>query len=92
MHAQTYKDLVDGKIKEWQQALGILEKQQAVKRVSERVEQLKPAVDMAITQLSALVDQETVGNTMETKEEILKIFTLIDEKFSKYQDKTPFML
>ncbi len=92
MHAQTYNDLVDGKIREWQQALGKLEEPQALKGVSARVEQLKPAIDMAITQLSALVEQETVGNTMETKDKILNIFTLIDKEFSKCQDRTPFML
>ena len=83
MHALTYKDLVDEKIREWQQA---------VKHAGAGVEQLKPALDSAIAQLSALVEQETVGNTLETKDNILKIFTSIDKEFSKYQVKTPFML
>ena len=92
MQALIYKDLVDEKIREWQQALGRLEKQQDAKQVSAGVEQLKPAIDRAIAQLSALVEQETVGNTLETKDTILKIFTSIDTEFSKYQQKTPFML
>ncbi len=92
MQALTYKDLVDEKIREWQQALGRLERQQPVKHASAGVEQLKPALDSAIAHLSALVEQETVGNTLETKDNILKIFTSIDKEFSKYQGKTPFML
>ena len=92
MHAPTYKDLVDEKIREWQQALGRLERHQAVKQLSAGVEQLKPDLDLAIAQLSALVEQETVENTLETKDNILKIFTSIDTKFSGYQEKTPFML
>lgn len=92
MHSLTYKDIVDGKIKEWQQALGKLEEQQAKNHLGAGVEQLKPAIDMAITRLSALVEQETLENTMETKDNILKIFTSIDKEFSKHQKKTPFML
>ena len=60
--------------------------------LSAKVEELKSAIDAAIVQLHKLDEQETVQNTMETKEQILNIFSSIDQGFSEYQEKTPFML
>jgi hypothetical protein len=56
------------------------------------MEQLKSAIDIATFQLHYLDEQETPGNTMETKDEILKIFDSIDKDFPEYEDKTPFMI
>ncbi len=43
-------------------------------------------------QLRHLDEQETVENTMETKDKILKIFSSVDQSFQGVEDKTPFML
>jgi len=60
--------------------------------LSAKVEELKSAIEDAIVQLHNLDEQETAQNTMETKERILKIFSSIDQDFTEYQEKTPFML
>lgn len=98
MQSPTYKDIIDEKIVEWQQGLErlgeITERATAENKImfSARVEELKSAIDAAIMQLRSLDEQETVQNTMATKERILKIFSSIDKDFAEYQDKTPFML
>ena len=98
MQSQTYKDIIDDKIGEWQQGLeklgemvektSIEEKEQ----LSARVKKFKSTIDEAIAQLRELDARETVHNTMETKEKILNIFSSIDKDFGEYQEKTPFML
>jgi hypothetical protein len=54
--------------------------------------QLKSAIDTATVQLHTLDNQETVGNTMETKDKILQIFHSIDKDFTWNEEQTPFML
>ena len=98
MQSQTYKDIIDDKIGEWQRGLeklgkmvdkaGVDQKEQ----LSGKVEQFKSTIDQAIAQLRELDARETVHNTMETKEKILNIFSSIDKDFGEYQKKTPFML
>ena len=98
MQSLTYKDIIDDKIVEWQQGLKKLEEQkekataERKKQLSSKVEHLKSAIDVAIVQLHKLDEQETIDNTMETKDKILKIFGSIDKGFTEYQKKTPFML
>lgn len=93
----TYKDIIDEKITEWQSGLKKLEdysgKASADKaKIRAKVEDLKSAVDAAIVQLHDLDKQETVDNTVETKNRMLKIFSSIDKDFTGFEDKTPFML
>ena len=98
MQSPTYRDIIDEKSAEWQQGLEELVKMTERTTVenkgmlSVKVEELKSAIDAAIVQLHKLEEQETVQNTMETKERILNIFSSIDQNFSEYQEKTPFML
>ena len=98
MQSQTYKDIIDDKIGEWQQGLEKLGKMvdkasiEQKEQLSARVEEFKSTIDAAIAQLRDLDAQETVQNTMETKEKILNIFSSIDRDFGEYQEKTPFML
>lgn len=96
MQSSTYKDIIDEKIAEWQASLKKIQ-QQADKasldsKASAKIKDLKSAIDSAIVQMQALDAQETIGNTMETKNQILKIFTSIDKEFTEFQGKTPFML
>jgi hypothetical protein len=98
MRSLTYKDIIDSKIAEWQSGLKKLE-DQAEKAASDskatlraKMQQLKSAIDTATVQLHNLDEQETVGNTMETKDKILKIFHSIDKDFIGLEDKTPYML
>ena len=98
MQSQTYKDIIDDKIGEWQQGLeklgklvekaGVDQKEQ----LSARVEEFKSTIETAISQLRDLDAQETVQNTLETKEKILNIFSAIDRDFGEYQEQTPYML
>lgn len=98
MQSLTYKDIIDDKIVEWRRGLNNLEEQKEKagaankKQLSTKAEQLRTAIDAAIVQLHTLDEQETVENTMETKDKILKIFGSIDKGFTEYQKKTPFML
>jgi hypothetical protein len=98
MQSQTYKDIIDDKIGEWQQGLEDLGKMVEKASVdqkgqlSARVEEFKATIETAISQLRDLDAQETVYNTVETKEKILNIFSSIDKDFGEYQEKTPFML
>ena len=98
MQSFTYKDIIDDKVAEWQSGLKKLE-EQAGEAASDtkatlraQTKQLRSAIDKAIVQLRGLDEQETVDNTMETKDKILKIFTSIDKDFKGFEDKTPFML
>lgn len=98
MQSPTYRDIIDEKIAEWQQGLeelGKMTERATVENkgmLSAKVEELKSAIEDAIVQLHNLDEQETAQNTMETKERILKIFSSIDQDFTEYQEKTPFML
>ncbi len=98
MDSLTYKDIIDDKIADWQNSLKKLD-EQADKASSEtkdkliaKKKQFKAAIDTAILQLRKLDEHETVANTMETKDKILKIFGSIDRDFKADEDKTPFML
>ncbi len=98
MQSLTYKDIIDDKIAEWQSNLRKFEPltekatSDTKARLSSQFEQLKSTIDSAIVQLRHLDEQETVENTMETKDKILKIFSSIDQSFQGFEDKTPFML
>ena len=98
MQSFTYKDIIDEKVAEWQSGLKKLEEQSrkapsdTKATLSGKTRQLRSAIDKAIVQLRSLDEQETVDNTMETKDKILKIFTSIDQDFIGFEDKTPFML
>jgi len=98
MQSLTYKEIIDDKIAEWQRGLEKLEEQKDKftadnnVQLNVKVEQLKSAIDAVIVQLHDLDEQETVYNTMETKDKILTIFSSIDKGFTEYQKKTPFML
>ena len=98
MHSQTYGDIIDDKISEWRRGLkklGTMVEKAGIEQkgeLSARVEELRAAIDAAVVQLRDLDEQETVANTMATKQKILDIFSSIDKDFSAYQEKTPFML
>lgn len=98
MQSLTYKEIIDDKIAEWQRGLEKLEVQtdkftaDNKVQLNVKVEQLKSAIDAAVVQLHDLDQQETVDNTMETKDKILKIFSSIDKGFSEFQETTPYML
>jgi hypothetical protein len=98
MQSLTYKDIIDDKIAEWQSNLQkyetLAEKatSDAKTRLSSQLEQLKSTIDSATVQLRHLDQQETIENTMETKDKILKIFSSIDQSFQGFENKTPFML
>jgi len=98
MQSMTYKDIIDDKITEWKSNLKNLEKQagkgdsDSHTNLNARIGHLRLAIDKAIVQLRSLDGQETVSNTMETKDKILKIFTSIDKDFPEHVDRTPFML
>ncbi len=98
MQSQTYSDIIDEKIVEWREGLEkletMMERAAAEKRnlFVTRVKELRSAIDGAIGQLRRLDEQETAENTVETKDQILEIFSSIDKNFAEYQEKTPFML
>jgi len=98
MNSLTYKDIIDDKIAEWQRGLIKLEEQagkassDSKVKLNMRIGQLKSAIDIATGELHNLDEQETVSNTRETKDKILKIFSSIDKEFIGFQEKTPYML
>ncbi|MFH0785730.1 MAG: hypothetical protein V2B20_27800 [Pseudomonadota bacterium] len=97
MQSMTYTDIIDDKITEWQSDLKKREALTAQSSetqalLSAKTETLKSAINKAITQLRDLDAQETVGNTMATKDKILQIFTSIDKALIEHEEKTPFML
>lgn len=98
MQSSTYKDIIDDKIAEWQSSLRKVETL-SEKATSDQksthnaqMEKLRSEIDSAIVQLRHLDEQETVDNTMETKDKILKVFNSIDQNFQRVEDKSPFML
>ncbi|SDP63532.1 hypothetical protein [Desulforhopalus singaporensis] len=98
MQSQTYRDIIDEKIEEWQKGLKKIEEIAVRAPSTDRTDliaqkdKLKAAIEAATAQLRELDEQETVQNTIETKDKILKIFSAIDRDLSKYDDSTPFML
>ena len=98
MNSMTYKDIIDEKTAEWRNGLKKLENLAAKSTVDTKavldakIEQLKSAIDSATAQLRQLDEHETVGNTVETKDKILKIFGSIDKDFIGYEEKIPYML
>ncbi|MCP3887809.1 MAG: hypothetical protein GY702_02895 [Desulfobulbaceae bacterium] len=98
MQSLTYKDIIDEKISEWQSNIknleGQAEKASADSKIqrSAKIEVLNSAIEEAVIKLRALDAQETVGNTLVTKDRILEIFNSIDKDFVGIEMKTPFML
>ncbi|MGW8193993.1 MAG: hypothetical protein ACWGOX_07000 [Desulforhopalus sp.] len=98
MQSSTYKDIIDDKVAEWSGSLKKIEEyakkepSDTKKEVSEKIRQLRIAIDEAIVKLRKLDEQETVDNTMETKDKILHIFSSIDKDLSGYDTQAPFML
>ena len=98
MQSSTYRDIIDGKITEWQSDLKKLEEQAQKSSIDTRndlnakIEQFRSTIATAAVKLRNLDKHETAGNTMETKDKILEIFRLIDTDFPKFVEKTPFML
>jgi hypothetical protein len=98
MLSETYRDIIDEKIVEWQQSLEkireMMDRATAERKslLAAKVTELETLVDTAIVQLYALDERETTQNTMETKEQILHIFSSIDTGLAENQEKIPFML
>jgi hypothetical protein len=98
MQSNSYGELIEEKIKEWQNKLLHIEetvKKEAVKGNNETFkmfEQLNKAVDSAKLKLRELDREENASNTLMIKENILEIFDSIDKVLIEQQDKTPFML
>lgn len=98
MDSTTYKDIIDDKLAAWQTALDKVavqaENAAADTKASflEKSDQLKDAIDAATIKLRELDERETVENTLETKDKILALFSSIDKEFSRFEEKTPFML
>ncbi len=98
MQSLTYKDIIDEKISEWQSNIKNLEGQaekasadSKMQRIA-KIEVLNSAIEEAVIKLRALDAQETVGNTLVTKDRIVEIFNSIDKDFVGIEMKTPFML
>lgn len=98
MQSLTYTEIIDDKIAEWRTNLKKLEDQAQTatpnkkSELNSKANKLKLAINHAIVQLRNLDEQETVDNTMETKNEIISIFSTIDKEFQGHEEKTPFML
>lgn len=98
MKSLTYTDIINEKIIEWRSSLRKLEARvetaasRTKSELGTQVAQLKSEINKAIVQLRNLDEQETVANTIETKDKILNIFSSIDEKFKGNEANTPFML
>jgi len=98
MGSLTYKDIIDEKIAEWQNGLKKMQEQakkapaDSQAELNKQMRKLREAIENATAQLHSLDEQETVENTMATKDKILKIFHSIDKDFVGHEDKTPFML
>jgi hypothetical protein len=98
MQSFIYTDIIDDKVAEWQNGLKKLEERaetathKTKDKLRAEMNQLRSAMDKAITQLRHLDEQETIGNTMATKDQIVKIFTSIDKNFIGHEQKSPFML
>lgn len=98
MQSLTYQDIIDEKIAEWRKSLSNLEAQAEKSahgnqdELRTKIKKLREAIDTATIQLHELDAHETVGNTMQTKDEILKIFRSIDKNFVGNEETTPFML
>ena len=98
MQSLTYKDIIDDKVAEWQRDLRKLEERSkkassdTQARHRAKMERIKAAIHTDKFQLYTLDEQETAGNTMETKDKILQIFDTIDRDFPWFKDKTPFMI
>ena len=98
MQSSSYRELIDGKLEEWQSKLSQIEEMVKKERLKGNEEpfkmfdQLSKAIDSAALKLRELEKQENAGNTMVIKENILKIFDSIDIVLVDQVDKTPFML
>ncbi len=98
MQSLTYTEIIDVKIAEWGNNLKKLEEQVTTATPNIRAElnsktnKLNLAISKAIVELRKLDEQETVNNTVETKNKILTIFNSIDKEFIGDVEKTPFML
>jgi hypothetical protein len=98
MQTFTYQDIIDDKVAEWQRGLKRLEElagkatSGTKAELNAKMAQLRSAIDTATVQLHNLDRQETVGNTMETKNKILEIFHSIDKDFTWNENQTPFMI
>jgi hypothetical protein len=98
MQSSTYKDIIDDKIAEWQNSLKKIEEKtgtataDAKGKLRAKTSQLRSAIDKVEIQLRDLDEQETVDNTMETKDKIVKLFTSIDKDLTGFEEKSPFML
>ncbi len=98
MQTLTYKDIIDEKVAEWQMGIKKLEEQMgkatsdSKARLQEKMTQLTSAIDSAIVQLKDLDRQETLSNTVEIKDKIMRVFDSIDRDFTGVDDRTPFML
>ncbi len=81
MQSLTYTEIIDEKITEWRNNLKKLEEQAGTatpnikSELTTKTNQLKLAINNSIVQLRKLDEQETVANTVETKNQILTIFT-----------------
>lgn len=98
MESTTYKDIIDDKLEAWQAALIKVAEQiedgapDTKTMLSEKREELKAAIETTTVKLRELDEQETVENTLETKDKILALFSSIDKEFAEFEKKTPFML
>ncbi len=98
MQSNSYRELIEEKIEEWQGKLSGLkeivtkEEPKGNEEPFKMFEQLSKAVDSAALNLRELDKQENAGNTMMIKEKILEIFDSIDKVLVDHEDKTPFML
>lgn len=94
MQSTTYGDLIEEKGMEWKNKLVELE-ERALKAGPDEVGKLadlRSGIAAALQELKTLDRQETVENTVEIKDKIVAIFHTIDESFTAFKEKTPFML
>lgn len=98
MKSSVYRDIIDDKVAEWRNNLSQLEALVArsdgekQKQLEATVNDLRKRLDSAVVQLLTLDSSETVENTVETKNQILEIFSSVDSSFPQQDTKTPYML
>lgn len=98
MKTSIYRDIIDEKIAEWRSNLSRIEEQLAhadhrtKEELGAKVEKIRHQIDRAIVQLLILDKEETMANTVDTKNKIVEVFNSVDRDFPRYEDSAPYML
>lgn len=94
----TYADIIEDKIQEWQSKLEELRLQseqaspEQRPKLDDKMNNLRTAIEIATLQLHDLDARETMENTLNIKDDILRIFETIDRDLQTTERVTPYML